>query len=155
MGFRNTMISPRYRGSGAARPDRRAGFTLVEVIVVLVLLGLAVALAAPAFLAREPAPESQLAAIVRGARELAERRGEIVHLRVGSSGEWQVEGAASPGAGYLAQGRLDDFAGPRFTLVVAPIGTCAFDVRSASAASVIAIDPLTCEVESPARVSER
>ncbi len=122
---------------------------------MLVLLGLAAALAAPAFLSRERAPESQLAVIVRGARELAERRGEIVHLHVNSSGDWQVEGASSPAAGTLAEGRLDDFAGPRFTLVVAPIGTCAFDVRSAIAASVIAIDPLTCEVQAPVQGSER
>ncbi len=149
------MTNPRSPGSRFARCHRHVGFTLVEVIVVLVLLGLAAALAAPAFLGREPAPESQLAAIVRGARELAERRGEIVHLRVSSAGEWQVEGAASPSAGTLAEGRLDDFAGPRFTLVVAPIGTCAFDVRSAGAANVIAIDPLTCEVRAPARESER
>ncbi len=149
------MTNPRSPGSRFARCHRHVGFTLVEVIVVLVLLGLAAALAAPAFLSREPAAESQLAAVVRGSRELAERRGEVVHLRVRSSGEWRVEGAASASAGTLAQGRLDDFAGPRFTLVVSPIGTCAFDVRSAGAANVIAIDPLTCEVRAPARESER
>ncbi len=92
---------------------------------------------------------------MRGVRELAERRGELVHLRVSASGDWQVEGAASPAAGTLAQGRLDDFAGPGFTLVVAPIGSCAFDVRSSGAASFLAIDPLTCEVHAPVQGSER
>lgn len=148
------MTDARSPGPRSGRLDHH-GFTLVEVIVVLVLLGLAAALAAPAFLSREREPESQLATIVRGVRELAERRGEIVHLRVGASGDWQVEGAASPAAGTLAEGRLDDFAGPGFTLVVAPIGTCAFDVRSSGAARFIAIDPLTCEVQAHVQGTDR
>ncbi len=126
--------APLTRADVTQRARDRAGLTLIEVIVVLLLLGLAAALAAPAFVARQADAESQLASVIRGARELAERRGEIVHLQVGASGVWQVEGAASPEAGVLARGRLDEFAAPPFTLVLAPIGTCDFDVRSAGAA---------------------
>lgn len=127
----------------------RSGFTLVEVLVVLVLMGLAAALVAPAlFPSRESAPAG-VAALVGAARDAAVRRGEVVYLRIGPSGEWRVEGAASAAQGDLAGGRLAGFSGPPFTLVVSPLGSCAFDVRSVAAARAIALDPLTCEVRAP------
>ena len=52
-------------GAGRLRAPR-AGFTLVEIIVVLVLLTLAAALVAPAFIFRERAAEPGLAAVVAG-----------------------------------------------------------------------------------------
>lgn len=124
---------------------RLGGFTLVEVIVVLILLGLAAGLVAPAIIFREGGERSQLAQVIVGARDLAARRGESLHLRMAESGEWTVEGAASIEEGVIAGGRIDDFRGPSFTLVVSPIGTCGFDVRSTEAALAIPVDPLTCE----------
>ena len=58
---------------GRQMPVRRPrrGFTLVEVIVVLLLLGLVAALAAPVFILPDR-EKAGLAAVVRGARHLAE-----------------------------------------------------------------------------------
>ncbi|UCF18610.1 MAG: prepilin-type N-terminal cleavage/methylation domain-containing protein [Gemmatimonadota bacterium] len=125
----------------------RSGFTLVEVVVVLILLGLAAGLVAPAIIFRDDRGESQLAQLIGGAQDLSARRGEIMHLRVDAGGEWRIEGAASLEEGLIARGRIDDFQGPPFTLVVSPIGTCGFDVRSTEAALAFPVDPLTCELQ--------
>ncbi len=122
----------------------------MEVIVVLVLLGLAAALAAPAFIVPEPDDPSALSSIVSGVRELAARRGETLKLRLTPDGEWRVEAAQGSPEGVLAEGRLEgDFRGPAFTLMVSPLGTCGFEVRSSAASRFIRIDPLTCEVGLP------
>lgn len=124
----------------------RSGFTLVEILVVLVLMGLAVALVAPALVPRRAAREGALATVVSRARDAAARRGETMHLTVEPSGTWRLVGAASSGAPPVAAGRLGEFDGPAFTLVASPIGTCAFDARSARAAERVALDLLTCEL---------
>lgn len=130
--------------------DSRRGFTLVELIVVLVLLILATALVAPAFIFREDTGPSPLAGVVSGVQKLAARRGETLYLNVAEDGSWSAEGAASREAGLLAKGDLGrGYRGPRFTLVVSPLGSCGFDVRSAAAARQIPIEPLTCEVQEP------
>jgi prepilin-type N-terminal cleavage/methylation domain-containing protein len=130
--------------------NARDGFTLVEVIVVLILLAVSAALVAPAILFPEKEATSALVPVVDGARELAARRGETLYLQVASDGKWRVFGGASLTEGVVTQGQLEgDYEGPAFTLVVAPIGSCGFDIASANAARAIDIDPLTCEVRSP------
>lgn len=125
------------------RSQHPTGFTLIELVVVLIVLALAAALAAPSL--RQPAPrESGLASLIIGSREAAARRGETIRLTISSSGSWVMEGAASAGEGPLQSGRLDPFPGLPLTLNVSPVGTCGFDARSASNAAVIRLDPLTC-----------
>jgi len=134
------------------RPSSKArgGFTLVELVVVLILMAVAAALVAPAILFPQKEPTSVLAPVVDGTRQLAARRGETLYLQVAADGAWRVFGAASLSEGAFSEGRLDgDYSGPAFTLVVAPLGSCGFDVASANVARVIDIDPLTCEVRSP------
>jgi prepilin-type N-terminal cleavage/methylation domain-containing protein len=125
-----------------------SGFTLVEMLVVLVLLGLAAALAAPALGSFRPARPA-LSSLVPAARDAAARRGETVSLRVAASGEWRIDGAASPGAGPLAAGRVAPFPGLPLMIVASPLGACAFDLRSTEAARAIPLDPLTCKVGGP------
>jgi prepilin-type N-terminal cleavage/methylation domain-containing protein len=122
------------------------GFTLIEMLVVLVLLGMAAALAAPALRSLDP-PRPALSSLIPGARDAAARRGETVYLRIAKSGEWRMEGAASSGAGPLATGRVDPFPGLPLTIIVSPLGSCAFDLRSTEAARSIRLDPLTCKVD--------
>ena|SRR5438552_14476575 len=124
------------------------GFTLVEVLVVIALLGLAVALVAPALIPSRH-EESPLSALIRSARDAATRRQEVLYLRIDRSGSWLLEGTASPSAGVLASGRVEGFAGPSVTLVLSPVGTCGFDLRSLAATPPIALDPLTCEIRTP------
>src|SRR2546425_4268965 len=106
---------------------RRAGFTLIEMLVVLVLMGLAVALVAPAlFPARHD--ESALKALLGSARAAAARREQVVYVRIDPAGRWRMEGNAAALAETLAAGRLDPIFSTPVTLVVSPLGSCAFDV---------------------------
>jgi prepilin-type N-terminal cleavage/methylation domain-containing protein len=127
--------------------QRSKGFTLIEMLVVLVLLGMAAAVAAPAIRSLLPARPA-LSSLVPAARDAAARRGEIVYLRIADSGEWRMEGAASSDAGPLATGRVDPFPGLPLTLIVSPLGSCAFDLRTQAARS-IRLDPLRCKIERP------
>ncbi len=127
---------------------RSEGFTLIEMLVLLVLLGMAAAVAAPALRSVLPARPA-LSSLVPAARDAAARRGETVYLRVAKSGEWRMEGAASSAAGPLATGQVDPFPGLPLTLVVSPLGSCAFDLRSTQAARSIRLDPLTCKIQRP------
>jgi prepilin-type N-terminal cleavage/methylation domain-containing protein len=124
------------------------GFTLIEMLVVVVLLGVAAALAAPALRSFRPARPA-LGSLISGSRDAAARRGETVYLRIAESGEWRMEGAASSDAGPLATGRVDRFPVLPLTIIVSPLGSCAFDLRSSHAASSIRLDPLTCKVDGP------
>jgi prepilin-type N-terminal cleavage/methylation domain-containing protein len=129
----------------AERAAASGGFTLVEMLVVLVLIGLAAALAAPAL--RQSRPERPpLSRLIPAAREAAARRGEVVQLRIAASGDWRLDGAASSAPEPIASGRVDAFPGLPLTLVVSPIGSCAFDARSRAAARAMPLDPLACEV---------
>jgi prepilin-type N-terminal cleavage/methylation domain-containing protein len=126
----------------------RSGFTLVELLVVLVVMGLMVGLVAPAFVPRpEPDDRDSLAPALRFAREAALRRSEVAYLRIEPSGAWRVEAASSREGAPLAGGHLASYHGGAATLVVSPIGTCGFDARSAADPGFV-VDPLTCEVRS-------
>jgi prepilin-type N-terminal cleavage/methylation domain-containing protein len=127
----------------------RSGFTLVELLVVIVLMGLMVGLVAPAVIPR-PVPDDRgsLGPVIRFAREAALRRSEIVRVRIDPSGAWRADGASSVEDGPLASGRLDGYDHGEATLVASPIGTCSFDARSFRVAHALRLDPLTCEVGS-------
>ncbi len=136
----------------------RRGFTLIELIVVLVVMGLMVGLVAPAVIPR-PAPDERgsLAPVIRFVREAALRRTETIHLRIDPSGAWRVDGASSSGEGPLATGQIEHYTYGEATLVASPIGTCAFDARSTRITDALALDPLTCELAStrPAAAATR
>jgi len=121
------------------------GVTLIEMVVVLVLIGMTAALAAPALL-RPARAESGFRELVSAARETAIRRGETVHLRIGASGEWRIEGSASAAPEVLLSGRVDPFLQHPLTVLVSPTGSCALDAPSTVTAGDIRLDPLTCEV---------
>src|SRR2546422_1065701 len=126
----------------------RSGFTLIELLVVLLLMGLTAALVAPTLLPRRH-HESAFQAVIRSAREIAARRGEVVYVHLDPTGEWRMQGGANPLEGTLASGRVQPLLTAPVTLVVSPLGSCGFDVRSAAAAGAVALDPLTCEIHSP------
>lgn len=123
----------------------RGGFTLIEMLVVLVLLGMAAALAAPALRSILPARQG-LSSLVPEARQAAAERGDTIYLRIAESGEWRIEDPKT--AGSVATGRVDPFPGLPLTLIVSPEGSCSFDPRSAQAAASIRLEPRTCKVES-------
>ena len=120
------------------------GYTLIEVLVVLVVMGLAAALVAPALLPRRSDPAA-VVTLVRHARAAAIRRAEAISLRIEASGAWRMDGAASIQAGAIATGRLPSPPPAAVTLVFSPLGSCSPDVESAAAGQALGLDPLTCE----------
>lgn len=111
-----------------------SGFTLLEIVVTLVLLGLAAGLVAPMF-RRVASPASDVRAVVASARETAVRRAQTLVLRVDDRGAWRLiptGDTTSIGAGILSDG------GQPLTLVIGPLGTC-FNVGSVPVADWDAI----------------
>jgi prepilin-type N-terminal cleavage/methylation domain-containing protein len=133
-------------------PYRRLGYTLIELLIVIAIMGLAAAIVLPALL--PPRPDAgPLQTIIASARQAAVRRGEVIYLRIEPTGAWHMEGGGSPLEGDRIAGRIAPVATSALTLLVSPSGACAFDVRSAYAARVVRLDPLTCTVTIPLPVS--
>jgi prepilin-type N-terminal cleavage/methylation domain-containing protein len=111
------------RWMGPWRGSSRRGVTLLELIVVLALLGLVLAIAAPAFIVPSQPRASDLGAALATARRAAILRGEPVTLAIDAAGAWRVDGDASPGAPPIATGTI----GPRIGKMrvrVSSVGTC-------------------------------
>ncbi len=86
---------PTDRGSPSSRAGSRSGFTLVEILVVLMMLAIAAAVTVPAF--RPPAERSAGAAaralreVYADARSQAARRGVAVVVEIRTAtGEWRL-----------------------------------------------------------------
>ena len=97
-----------------------SGFTLLEIVVTLVLLGLAAAMVAPAF-RRDSSPEGDTRTVIAGARESAVRRAQTLILSVDDRGAWRltpVGDTTSLGAGVLP------VTGEPLTLRISPLGAC-------------------------------
>ena len=60
-----------------------------------------------------------------------------------------MEAGANPTQAPLASGRVQPFLTAAVTLMVSPLGSCGFDVRSAAAVGAEVLDPLTCEMRTP------
>lgn len=133
------------------RGSRRvSGFTLVEVVVVLVVVGLGVALVAPSLRSPEREREASLAAVVGHARDLAASRGETLLLEFLPGGRWQVTGEASPASDTVASGVLAGrTARYRFALRVAPFGSCGLPLGTDTTPSDVRVETLTCRVVPP------
>ncbi len=125
----------------------RSGFTLIEMLVVLILMGLVAVLVVPALVPRHH--QSPLNALLVSAREVAARRGEVVYVHIDPTGDWRMEAGANPHQAALATGRVEPFFTAAVTLMVSPLGSCGFDVRSAAAVGADLLDPLTCEMRTP------
>jgi prepilin-type N-terminal cleavage/methylation domain-containing protein len=123
-----------------------AGYTLLEIAVVLFLIGMAAAFAAPMLLRVNPG-RSGFEELIATGREAAIRRGEVLYLRMSTSGQWSLEAANAPTTEPLASGHIEAVGAP-LTLMFQPNGSCMFDVATVSRGTAIRLDPLTCEVQS-------
>ena len=128
---------------------RPHGFTLIELIVVLVVMAVAAGIVAPAVITPQRDAEPALVALLRRARDFAASREQTVYLGISPSGRWRLDAGAAASDRPLATGDLEGYQGPRATVVVSPLGTCGFDVRTSDAARAIPLDPLTCELVTP------
>ena len=103
-----------------ARIRRSPGFTLLEIVVTLVLIGLGAALVAPMF-RRDGLPDDAFPAVVSAARELAVRRAQRLVLDVNERGQWRLSVAgdtATIGAGTVKESRSIA------RLSITPLGAC-------------------------------
>ena len=114
----------------------RRGMSLLELLVVLTLMGVAGALVAPVFRPRSPAPERADEALVASARQAAVRRAEPLRVRMSANGSWSIvaqRDGAMIDSGHAA-GQL-----PALDLLVDALGGC---VPAPSQAREF--DPLSC-----------
>jgi type II secretion system protein H len=124
----------------------RRGFTLVEILVVLILMGLMAGLVAPSIIGtgQSDDPVSELRELVRSASAAAVKQGEVVQLSLASTGQWELVGTASSPPDEIASGQLKS-SGPAMTLLFSPLGTCAPDLRSEEAVVALILDPIMCD----------
>jgi prepilin-type N-terminal cleavage/methylation domain-containing protein len=132
----------RHRPS-APRCSIPRGVTLLELIVVIALLGLILAIAAPAFIVPSASHDSELTTVLGTARRAAILRGEPVTLAIDSTGGWRLDGDATPAAPPIATGTLGSSVG-RLRIRVSPIGTCVAD--PAGGAPVVDWNALDCRM---------
>ncbi|WP_309670445.1 prepilin-type N-terminal cleavage/methylation domain-containing protein [Gemmatimonas sp.] len=128
----------------ALLPHPRAGLTLLELLVVLVILAITTALVPLAWRSPRATGESALDGLTQTARRAAIRRGEELRLRVDADGAWVL--AAREGTDVLETGRIAAPAAP-VSLRVDALGTCrpGGDIAATGhAASGVSFDMLGC-----------
>lgn len=134
--------------SSAGEQHRRAGYTLVEIIVVLIILTVAAAVVAPSLFVPRREHSSTLRVVVGNTREVAVRRGEMVRLRIDRNGSWQAAAAGGPEGELLMAGQLSTPGESDTDLLFSPLGTCAPPPESSTPPAMAGFDPLTCDVPS-------
>lgn len=131
------LTPTRCGATGRTSRARRAGVTLVELLVVLVIVGLATAVVAPAV--RGPAEAGVTAEDpLRTAQQLAVQRGESVTLSLLSDGSWVATRSAQPDDTIRHGRSTPTLTG---TLAMLPSGAC-LPVTLADARG--AWDPIGC-----------
>jgi len=123
----------------------RLAFTLIELVVVLALIGLAMAVVAPSLVLRPPSAEEALQRVVTSARRVAMNRAQTVTLDVDAGGVWSVESAGREAGEVLIAGKLDEGPAQPIRLRVSSLGLCMAEADSATGRSAT-FDPMTCSM---------
>lgn len=122
---------------------RAGGFTLLEIVVTLVLLGLAAALVSPVF-RTGATPDENLNEVLAATRETAVRRAQTLVLQVDAGGWWQI---VAPGESpAVGSGRFTDGTGD-LRIRVNPLGAC----FSEGTQGVPGLDAVACAVRTGGR----
>ena len=130
---------------------RRRGVTLLELIVVMALLGLVLAIAAPALIAPGEKREPELAAIMSAARRAALLRGQPVTLVVDRNA-WRVDADDPRASAPIASGSVESAVGA-IRVHVSPLGTCVADANGQAIAQTL--NGLDCRFAAPVEVRAR
>lgn len=127
------------------RGTRPLGFTLLEVMVVLVLLGLASALVTPAFLQPSSQQKDELQQVIDAARRLAIRNASTVTLSFTADGRWTAEESNGRALADMSGGTLDRGNTVPVRLLVSPLGGCSLEAAVASDPP-LTFDPVHCRL---------
>ena len=125
------------------RIRRRPGYTLVEMLVVMVLLAVAAAVVAPSLMFRREDSLS-FSKLVATGRQAAIRRAEVLRLHIERSGDWELTEDSSSGE-ILMRGRLSNTWGSA-DLLFSPLGTCGPSPEDLPSPALSQLDQLNCEI---------
>jgi prepilin-type N-terminal cleavage/methylation domain-containing protein len=124
----------------------RAGFTLLEALVVLVLLATLSALAAPALIPQATGREGDGQRVVDEARRTALRRGAAVTVSFEADGRWTIRGGGFGESAVLAAGTLGSDAPVPLRLHVSALGACTVQGFGAAPTPRVSVDPVRCRI---------
>ena len=113
--------------------------TLPELLIVLVLLGLASAIVLPLSRRAFPPTVTSETRVVADARRLAIRRAQPLRFRLAATGGWSV--TIGPSGAVLSSGTIPP-GSPEMDLLIDPMGGC---LPVASSTRVQPLDPVTCQ----------
>jgi prepilin-type N-terminal cleavage/methylation domain-containing protein len=119
---------------GASQAQGRAGVTLLELMVVIAMLGLLLAIAAPAFIVPNARGTDDLHSVLAAARRAAVLRAEPVTLSIDDAGSWTLGRDGAPSEPAIAAGTLRDTPG-RVTVRISPLGSCVPELISTAPAA--------------------
>ena len=120
----------------------RRGFTLVEILVVLIILGVAFTLTIPSLVSPR-APEDAMQRVVDLARRTAIRRAGGVRLSIEAGGAWSLESSSGLDPDLGTGTLLWPHAFP-VTIHISALGACMLEAPALQ--QVVAIDPVRCRL---------
>ncbi len=126
---------------------KRRAFTLIEMVVVLTVMGIALAVVAPSMIL--PRRTTDIGTTIADARNAALRRSARMTLSIAADGNWSIY-AARLAAEPLRSGRIDQHDGSAATIDISPLGLCTLNESSTIRD---ALDPFTCEFKRESSVS--
>ncbi|MDQ3243040.1 MAG: type II secretion system GspH family protein [Gemmatimonadota bacterium] len=132
-------------------PGQRKAITLLELIAVMAVMGVILALAAPAFVVPSPSPADQVQQVVTSVRRAALRRGESMSLEISASGIWNAWAPSRSGVARM-QGKIDSASTAAMRLRISPVGVCVVEsvLERIDAGRLVPVysrfDPLTCSL---------
>ncbi len=125
----------------------RSAFTLLELLVVLGLMGLAMAVVAPSFVVRPPSAGEATRRVVASARRAAMRRAQTVDLEVAANGDWRASVAGRDSQEIILSGELPAISAGAVNLRISPLGVCMTRAETSDTRPLV-FDPLTCSFAS-------
>jgi prepilin-type N-terminal cleavage/methylation domain-containing protein len=142
-------VGPDTPNPGMGRWVREAappGFTLLEIIVVLLVIGVAFALAAPALPNHSPEPDP-LQRVLDVTRRAAVHDAKALTLSVSVDGQWRIDSGTSTEVTPLGTGTLPSYHGGALVVKASALGRCTVE----SVTSTIRLDPVRCRLQDETR----